>query len=221
MLHKEAEIWFDKARALEDDRKLLVRAWEALDRLELGLNGHGRGLTDSPEFRTLFRRLGERLTAVNEQQGDYLARLDAYAETTEDSGRKGGMTGERLFVRRLQHGEGLQDRGRRAPLISRSLIEDASEVAARQGMSLRTWIEAALRQYLASRAVSTGARLPLTERVRAALREEPLSARQLAERFGVPVVQVTVALKGLKRKGVARMVGRWGAQNPPWVSLEE
>ncbi len=221
MMQKEAEIWLEKARALEEDRRLLVRAWEALDRLELGLNGHGQGLTDTDEYRTVFRRLGERLTEVNTRQGAYLARVDDYAYQTAESGRKGGMSGETVFVRRLMDREGQTARGMRAPVISSALVADAREVAARQGMSLRTWIEAALRQYLTSRAVSTGTRLPLTERVREVLRNEPLSARQLAERCQVPVAQVTIALKGLKRKGIVRLAGPWGVHNAAWVSLEE
>lgn len=213
--------WLAKSHRLEQDRRLLLNLWSALDRAEMGLNGSASGLVDTPEFRALFQRVEAALTAIDAQQREYLAH---YAGD-EESGRKGASVGDLEFVRWMDSTAARALAGRQTPVISRALLESVRQAAERQQMGLRTWIEGALAAQLKSG--GNHRPTPLTLQIRDALREGPATVRELAERLGAPQAAVAITLRHLARpsrhegRALVAFAGKKGSRFARWVSLEE
>lgn len=220
----ETTVWFEKAKRLEQDRDLLLAAWQALRRVELGLNGTGKGLVETPIYRAMMRLLGHALDRLNARQEEYIDRMAGFISSGGDVGRKGGLAGDVVFLKRL----GSHDPrvGRKAmPLIDSVLIADVKRAAERLGVSPRLWIEGALRVQLASAANKRSASLP--QRIRGYLREQPATAAAVAQALGEPQAKVGKALRDLARgsrhggRPLVEFTGTRGSRKAQWVSLEE
>jgi hypothetical protein len=215
----ESRLWFEKAHRLEEDRSTLLDLLETLASVRMRLNGTAGGLAEMLEYRAIERRVMAELTALNERQNAYIAEMMAWTpHRDEESGHLGGLAGDLEFIRRNRTREAAALNGQTAR-VSGLLLADAQRYASEQNMSVRTWIESAIR-----RALKPGAnpsRETLTERLRVRLKGAPASAKRLAEEFALPHPIISHALRHLTWRGLARYSGPHGSREHPWVSLEE
>jgi len=125
---------------LEEDRDLLLKAWQALDTLDRNAATECHRITRAPEFTRTFERIGEQLTALDEEQSALIASLQS-----ADSGWKGGNVHgwvARLFRKKTQ---------RALTSIGAVLHERVEQRAREMGLSVRQVVEAALDEYLVAR----------------------------------------------------------------------
>lgn len=221
MISDERQLWFTKAHRLEEDRLTLLRLLETLSETRLRLNGTAGGLAEAPEYLAVERRVMAELAQLNDRQNGYIAEMMAFEPQRDaESGRLGGLAGDLAFVKRSRTREAVMLNGRRAPVIASALLTDVERLAEQRKMSVRTWVERALRQVIYSGAMVSREET-LTERIRQTLQEQPMTFAGLARHLDTSSIRVKYALDNLRRQGRIIYAGPRGGRNHLWVSAEE
>ncbi len=143
----------DRIFRLEEDRTLLLAAWQALDALDRNAATECHRVTRAPEFARTFARIEEQLTALDTEQSALIAGLQ-----DAESDWKGGSS-EGWVCRLFQRKEAICPH-HQIPVIGTTLYQRAAAAAEAAGCSLRQLIENALSAHLITRSGKAYLELP-------------------------------------------------------------